>query len=48
MSCNDADNPVFKVMRKLIAATNMTIDGFCDHTAMIERGGLEAVEKDGL
>jgi dihydrofolate reductase len=22
-------------MRKLIAATNMTLDGFCDHTAMI-------------
>ncbi len=22
-------------MRKLIAAINMTLDGFCDHTAMI-------------
>ena len=22
-------------MRKLIAAMNMTLDGFCDHTAMI-------------
>jgi dihydrofolate reductase len=24
-----------KIMRKLIAAINMTLDGFCDHTAMI-------------
>ena len=24
-----------KMMRKLIAAMNMTLDGFCDHTAMI-------------
>ena len=24
-----------KNMRKLIAAINMTLDGFCDHTAMI-------------
>ncbi|MCI0607258.1 dihydrofolate reductase, partial [bacterium] len=22
-------------MRKLIAAINMTLDGFCDHTALI-------------
>ncbi len=25
----------WKIMRKLIAAINMTLDGFCDHTAMI-------------
>src|SRR5687768_13926476 len=24
-----------KIMRKLIAAINMTLDGFCDHTAVI-------------
>jgi dihydrofolate reductase len=27
-------------MRKLIAAINMTLDGFCDHTAMIADGDL--------
>ena len=24
-----------KIMRKVIAAINMTLDGFCDHTAII-------------
>jgi len=24
-----------QIMRKLIAAINMTLDGFCDHTAII-------------
>ena len=27
-------------MRKLIAAINMTLDGFCDHTAMIPDEGI--------
>src|SRR5258706_5984174 len=27
-------------MRKLIAAMNMTLDGFCDHTAMIADGEI--------
>ena len=27
-------------MRKLIAAINMTLDGFCNHTAMIADGEI--------
>ncbi|HYM92622.1 MAG TPA: hypothetical protein VET23_00655 [Chitinophagaceae bacterium] len=27
-------------MRKLIAAFNMTLDGFCDHTAMTADGEI--------
>jgi dihydrofolate reductase len=32
--------PKYKIMRKLIAAINMTLDGFCDHTAMIADGEI--------
>lgn len=32
---NPASNLTKKRMRKLIAAINMTLDGFCDHTAVI-------------
>ena len=35
-------------MRKLIAALNMTIDGFCDHTAMVPTEGLHQHYNDLL
>ncbi len=35
-------------MRKLIAALNMTLDGFCDHTAMVPTEGLHQHYNDLL
>lgn len=35
-------------MRKLIAAINMTLDGFCDHTAMVPAEGLHQHYNDLL
>jgi dihydrofolate reductase len=35
-------------MRKLIAAMNMTLDGFCDHTAMIADDEIHAHYRDLL
>jgi len=35
-------------MRKLIAAINMTLDGFCDHTAMIADDELHQHYKELL
>ncbi|SRR5579871_3520599 len=35
-------------MRKLIAALNMTLDGFCDHTAMVPAKGLHQHYNDLL
>src|SRR5688572_29020307 len=36
------NHPKNNAMRKIIAAMNMTLDGFCDHTAMIADDEIHA------